>query len=67
MIGFSSISLFSHPLDFNSIHVVDQDIVAFSILPHLNLTMHDDFNFAYNQVTPDDDEMDNDDHILIII
>lgn len=46
MIGDSSISSFSHPLDFDSIHVMDQDVVDFTLIPNLDLSMHDGFSFS---------------------
>ena len=58
MIGTSSISLFGHPLDFGSMHVMNQDSVDFAFLPHLDLTTHDGFSFPSIQAIPDDDEMD---------
>jgi len=60
MVGITSISPFAHPLDFVPIHVVDQDVADFAILPHLDLSTHDGFSFPCSQAIPNDDNMDND-------
>ena len=56
MIGSSSISTFFHPLNVDFIYVVDQDD-DFSILPHLDLAIHDSFYFPCIQIILNDDEM----------
>lgn len=58
MIGTSSIFLFAHPLDFSSIHIMDQDVVAFALLPHMDLTTNDGFSLPCIQAIPNDDEID---------
>lgn len=58
MIDTSLISLFTNPLNFSPIHVMDQDVVDFALLPHLDLTTHDGFSIPCSQAIFDDDKMD---------
>lgn len=43
MVGFLSISPFTHPLEFDTIHVVDQGTVDFRMIPNTNLSTHYSF------------------------
>jgi len=52
MVGISSIFPFFHPLDFDSIHVVDQDSIDFDMIDMTNLTIHDNFIWPCNHVDP---------------
>lgn len=60
MVDSSSIYLFSHPFDFDSIHVVDLDDVDFAMIPHNDLATHDGFSFPCSHATPNDDELNDD-------
>lgn len=60
MVGISLISPFSHPLDFDSIYVVDQDIANFDMISMTDLATHENFIWPYSHVDPYDDEPSED-------
>lgn len=62
MVGVSSISCFSHALEFDDFYIMDQDIVDFSMLSMNDLSTHDFFILPYDHVDPYDEEKDEDSH-----
>jgi len=60
MVGFSSISPFSHLLEFGTIHMMDQDTVIFMIITNTDISTHDSFHWYCSHAKPYDDELDID-------
>lgn len=60
MVEISLIFPFSYTLDFDTIYVVDQDIVNFRMIPNTNLSTYDSFIWPYSHVDPFHDEPNKD-------
>jgi len=60
MVGFFSTLPFSHSLDFDGFHVMDQDIANFSMLSMIYIAIHDPFIPPCDHVDPYMEELGED-------
>lgn len=67
MVGISLISPFSHPLEFDDIHVVDQDTVDFYMLSITDLATHGNFIYPCDHVDPYEEQLYEDTYWPLLV